>query len=1063
MDDWPLIQSYAREQSETAFRQLVERHAGLVYASALRQVRDEQLAQDVAQAVFILLARKASSLRRENVLAGWLFKTTRFVASRAIRSEKRRQRRELEAFQMSQIHSPDETWRRIEPVIDEVLAGMSRSDREAILLRFFEDKSLREAAAAMGVNEEAAKKRVARALERLREAVRVRGTVLSAGALTAAMTPQASGAAPAVLIDKLVGAALSAAASNSAVGLTSEVLRAWLWKKVLWSGSLGILAITGLTLIAFQWRERSAPVVFAPLSSATQSSSNSAQLLLSPEQPAMQTLVTNRILQLHVVAADTGEAITNARVARTYVSGGQWLKRFDLVTDAGGKCAVPFPADSARLDVAAFAPGWATRTVVWPSEGAIGFPTEYTLRLQPATNAIGGRVQDILNRPVAGVEIWFGGTSGDSAHDERPRERFGFSSTALTNTDVQGRWSLPFVPASHTGFQIEARHPDFADTYVISAGPQQSLSEIEGEELRQLWAGELATTMNPAFTLVGVILDEQLQAIVGAKIQQREQGEIFVTNSKGEFRVPRLKPGPWHFTVTADGFAPFRTNATIGPKMPQVVVTVQTGAVLRLHVVDEFDADVAGATVGLERWGGTRTTFNWRVKADRDGRIEWLSAPRDADLELFAFSDEHCFTRDVRLKADGSEHLIKLRRKLDVYGRVVDAETGRGIRDLKAVPAYGGPERYFESELRWAGGETVRGTNGLFKLTFIENQLPWQVKVMAEGYEDWISPSLTNFQHVALDIAMKKSSLKESVRGVVLQPNGEPAADAQVALLTFDQNVRLRKRAFEGNKRWLRRTDSRGAFQFPVNREAHSVAAVNADGYVLLRLGGEREPVTLRLQPWGRVEVTVDESAHTQPVETIELYDPTADNYQGRVSMLGSYSEKANADGRFVFEHVPPGECSAFINSGVGIIYHHHTPVVVRSGETTAVTIRGQAGTLIKGRLVPVPIIRGDMAPHVSLRLNGEPNPLPFNRATGDQKLRQEFEFWSSPAAREHLRTQQIFAARILEDGSFVSLERLPPGKYQVLATFKNTSASQPFAVSEGPDTIMDLGEIKMR
>jgi hypothetical protein len=302
------------------------------------------------------------------------------------------------------------------------------------------------------------------------------------------------------------------------------------------------------------------------------------------------------------------------------------------------------------------------------------------------------------------------------------------------------------------------------------------------------------------------------------------------------------------------------------------------------------------------------------------------------------------------------------------------------------------------------------------------------------------------------------------VRGVVLQPNGEPALDAQVALLTFDHNVRLRKRAFEGNKRWLRRTDSRGAFQFSVNREAHSVAAVNADGYVLLRLPKEREPVTLQLQPWGRVEVMVDESARTQPVETVELYDPAADNYQGRVSMLGSYSEKADVDGRFVFEHVPPGECSAFINSGIGINYHHHTPVVVGPGETTTVTIRGQAGTLVKGRLMPVPIIRpGDMAPHVVLRINGERPPLPFNRAAADQKLRQEFEFWSSPAARERLRTQQTFAVRVFEDGSFVSLERVPPGKYQVMATFKNTSASQPLAVSEGPDTIMDLGEIKMR
>src|SRR5215217_8516865 len=108
MDDRQLIQSYATEKSEAAFRQLVERYAGLVHASALRQVRDPQVAQDVAQSVFILLARKAGSLGQNTVLAGWLFNTTRFVAARARRSEQRRQQREQEAYQMKQIDSPDQ-------------------------------------------------------------------------------------------------------------------------------------------------------------------------------------------------------------------------------------------------------------------------------------------------------------------------------------------------------------------------------------------------------------------------------------------------------------------------------------------------------------------------------------------------------------------------------------------------------------------------------------------------------------------------------------------------------------------------------------------------------------------------------------------------------------------------------------------------------------------------------------------------------------------------------------------------------------------------------------------
>lgn len=1065
MDDWQLLDEFIRLGSEEAFRKLVERHAGMVVASAWRQVSDEQLAQDIAQAVFILLARKAKSLRRGTVLAGWLFQTTRFLAARAMRSEQRRHLREQEAFQMNQIDSPDETWRRLAPVIDQALAGLSPRDREAILLRFFEDKSIGEAATAMGVNEAAAKKRLARALERLREAVRVHGMTVTASALALALGVQTSWAVPAKMISQWSGGALSAATAGNAAGLAADVLRSWFWRKLAWAGSIGTVAVAVVGSITWPRSERTPPTI-ASSALPIRNSPNLPTQEVVPAGQAVTETMTNRFLQLRVEAVDTGEAIANARIARNYVSGGQWIKRFDLMTDANGQCAVPFPHDAERLDVGVFAAGWATLAAVWPSEGAAGIPAHYTLRLDQVNQAIGGRVQDEFKRPIAGVEIWFSGNdTGDSGHRERPRERFGFFSIPLANTDSQGRWSLPFVPTKHPGFQIEAKHPEFADTLVASSGPHQSLSEIESEELRQLWAGELVTTLNPAFTLTGLIVDEQQQPIVGAKIQEREQSEIFVTDSTGTFRVPKLKPGPWNFTVTADGFAPFRKETVVGPKMPPLVVTVQTGAVLRLRVMDELEADVAGATVGMEQWGPNRHTFEWRAKTDRSGRIEWLSAPRDVDLELFARSDEHCWTRDIRVKADGSEHVITLRRKLDVYGRVVDADAGYGIREFKAVPAYGGPERYhYDSELRWAGSETVRGTNGLFKLTFVENHLPWQVKVMADGYEDWISASLTNFGQVTLDVAMRRSSVDESVRGVVLLPNGQPAADAQVALLTFEHNVRLRERAFEGNKRWIMLTDSQGAFQFAVNSEAHSVVAVNLDGYVLLRLSKEQEPVTLQLQPWGRVEVTVDESARAHPVQTIELYDPAADNYQGRVSLLGSYSKKAGADGRFVFEQVPPGECNVFINSGVGITYHHGTHVVVTPGETTTVAIRKRAGTLVNGRLTPVPQFAapGD---HLVLHFNPDPiNPAPFQDLPPDERRQKEFEFWSSRAGRERVNdSRRTYVARLNPDGSFVSLEHIPPGSYRFNAIFKNTSSSQNVVIGNISDSVLNLGEIRLR
>src|SRR4029078_6610458 len=175
MDDWQLIQDYVAWNSETAFRTLVDRHLNLVYAVALRQVRDPHLADEVAQAVFILLARKARALRPGTVVPGWLFRTTRFVASRAVRAENRRLEREKEAFAMQQLATPDDAWKRMAPAIDDALESLGETDRNAVLLRFFNEKSFRETGVALGASEEAAKKRVTRALEKLRTFFASRG------------------------------------------------------------------------------------------------------------------------------------------------------------------------------------------------------------------------------------------------------------------------------------------------------------------------------------------------------------------------------------------------------------------------------------------------------------------------------------------------------------------------------------------------------------------------------------------------------------------------------------------------------------------------------------------------------------------------------------------------------------------------------------------------------------------------------------------------------------------------------------------------------------------------
>src|ERR1700679_3841413 len=200
-DDHELLAQYAqgpRENSEAAFAVLAERHVNLVYSTALRSVGNAHAAEEVSQAVFIVLANKAGRLSRRVVLSGWLYKTTRLTAANFLRGEIRRQQREQEAFMQSTLQEPadDLAWRQIAPLLDEALGKLGDRDRNAILLRFFEGKSLAEVGAAAGTSEDAAKMRVNRALEKLRKIFGKRGAAFSVVAIAGAVSANSVHAAP---------------------------------------------------------------------------------------------------------------------------------------------------------------------------------------------------------------------------------------------------------------------------------------------------------------------------------------------------------------------------------------------------------------------------------------------------------------------------------------------------------------------------------------------------------------------------------------------------------------------------------------------------------------------------------------------------------------------------------------------------------------------------------------------------------------------------------------------------------------------------------------------------
>ncbi|HKI68091.1 MAG TPA: sigma-70 family RNA polymerase sigma factor, partial [Verrucomicrobiae bacterium] len=208
--DWKLLQRYVRQNSEAAFAMLVRLHLNLVYSVALRQVRSRELAEEVSQSVFTDLARNAAKLKPDTILSAWLYQVTRRTAIDVTRRESRRQARERIAVEMTNMNSSPSEWTQIEPILDEAMESLDENDRTAVLLRFFENKSLREVGEAFGTTDDAAQKRVSRAVERLREFFTKRGVTIGVAGLASAISLNAVQSAPIGLAATISAAAVLA-------------------------------------------------------------------------------------------------------------------------------------------------------------------------------------------------------------------------------------------------------------------------------------------------------------------------------------------------------------------------------------------------------------------------------------------------------------------------------------------------------------------------------------------------------------------------------------------------------------------------------------------------------------------------------------------------------------------------------------------------------------------------------------------------------------------------------------------------------------------------------------
>jgi RNA polymerase sigma factor (sigma-70 family) len=254
LNDHELLADFARSESETAFAELVARHVNLVYSAAQRFSGSPQCAEEITQAVFIILARKAKNISGKIILSGWLYQTARLTAANFMKGEIRRQQREQEAYMQSTLNDTDAAaWQQIAPLLDDAMGYLGETDRTAVVLRFFENKTAAEVAAALKLTEAAAHKRVNRALEKLRKIFSKRGVTFSVTLIAGVVAANSVQAAPASLAATVTaavanGASISATLTTLVKGTMKTMT--WIKLKLAVVAGVSVLFTGGIALVA---------------------------------------------------------------------------------------------------------------------------------------------------------------------------------------------------------------------------------------------------------------------------------------------------------------------------------------------------------------------------------------------------------------------------------------------------------------------------------------------------------------------------------------------------------------------------------------------------------------------------------------------------------------------------------------------------------------------------------------------------------------------------------------------------------------------------------------------
>ena len=681
MSETELLEAFRKERSEDAFAELVRRYASLVYSVAKRRLANPALAEDVTQIVFIRFAKAPPKVCSHSELAAWLHRTTVNVTIDTWRSETRRFNREQQAATMEPPEADNAKWEEIAPNLDEAINELEEMDRRALLLRFFNGKTMRDIGVALGVSEDAAKMRVNRVVDRLRTRLGVRGVACTAAVLGALMAENSMEAAPKEMISKVATIRLTAGA-GIAGGLFGGLLRPSILNLAV---SAAVLSLIGVTVAQFL-RSSGSPSSEAPRASQPDSvarrTENAERATIQSKDSNISNLrVTKAVkIRLHVLDSETGIGLAGTQIHIAYFGPGGQGEGHETLTDGIGDADIDEPSDPTKNhgpNVFVTAEGHVPKVIGF---GPSPVPAEYTLKLDPAMTA-GGIVVDEQRAPAAGVTIWIEGPGNKDGQIEN----IDFQTCPVTNPD-DGTWYCGYIPKDSEEIRFILKKPGYAVTFPIV--PVKKVNLIN-----------LVLVIDRGRDITGRIIDRQNYPVANARVKildgnfskrqstRTDENGLFLlsgvagnveslvgyeqrpleTNDNGWVIIRGLVPqGLLHadLAVQAEGFSSKTSTVELAGETNIANFTLSSGNIFRGRVVDQAGHPIPFAVVQTDYDFANQAPrkFDWTTHTDRSGQFKWDSAPAD-EVPYWFEADGYEVIRGLRLRADGKEHEITLRNR----------------------------------------------------------------------------------------------------------------------------------------------------------------------------------------------------------------------------------------------------------------------------------------------------------------------------------------------------------------------------------------------------------------